>query len=168
VVTERKASQGDYATPGTPILRLVDLEHLEVSAQVQQDDLETMKHARRLAFLVGKRRYPLRLRAVIPMLKRRIRSHEVRFLFTGATAPPGAAGRLHWEEPDVRVPARYLVQRKGHLGLFLAQQGRARFHPLPEAVEGLPARVTLPPDSLVIDAGRFSVEEGDPVKVIEP
>ncbi len=168
VVVERRASQGDYATVGTPILRLGDLNHLEVSAQVQQQDLETMRHALGLEFRMGRRRYPVRLRAVIPMLKKRVRSQEVRFVFQEGSAPPGAAGRLHWEEAQPQVPARYLVQRQGRLGLFIVDRGKAGFHPLPGAVQGLPAAVDLPPDTLVIDAGRFSVQAGDPVKVVEP
>lgn len=168
VVVERRASQGDYATVGTPILRLVDLTHLEVSALVQRQDLEAMRQARRLEFRMGDHHYPLRLRAVIPMLKKRVHSQEVRFIFQDRSAPPGAAGRLYWEEAEPQVPARYLVQREGQLGLFVAEQGKARFHPLPDAVQGLPAAVDLPPETLVIDAGRFSVQAGDTVKVVEP
>ncbi len=168
VVTERRASQGDYATPGTPLLRLVDLNNLEVSAQVQQQDLKTMKEARRQSFLVEGKAFPLRLRAVIPLLKKRIRSYEVRYLFRNESAPPGAAGRLRWEEAAPHVPADYLVQREGRLGLFLYEKGVARFHPLTGAVQGLPARVDLPPSQLVIDAGRFSVRDGQPVKVTKP
>jgi len=168
VVTERRASRGDYATPGTPLLRLVDLESLEVSAQIQQQDLETMKGARALAFVTEGRRFPLKLRAVIPMLKKRVRSYEARYLFTEGAAPPGATGRLYWEEAAPHVPAGYLVQRDGRLGLFLYDRGTARFHPLPGAVQGLPAKVDLPEQQMIIDAGRFSVRDGDPVMVTKP
>ncbi len=168
VVVERRASQGDYATPGTPLLRLLDLENLEVSAQIQQQDLSAMKAARRLEFRLEGRRYPLRLRAVIPVLKKRLRSYEARYLFTAEAAPAGAAGRLYWEEADPHLPANYLVQRGGRLGVFVHEGGRARFHPLPHAVQGLPARIDLPPDTRLIDAGRFSVRDGEPVEVVEP
>ena len=168
VVTARKASRGDYATPGTPIVRLVDLERLEVSAQIQQQDIEEMKRARKLEFRMDQRHFPLRLRAIVPMLESRIRSYEARYVFTGEEAPPGAAGRLYWESPDPHVPANYLVQRNGRLGLFLYEDGKARFHPVAGAVQGLPARVELPPHSRIIDAGRYSLEDGDTIKVVDP
>ena len=168
VVVERRASRGDYATPGSPIVRLVDLDSLEVSAQIQQQDLEEMKRARRLEFMLERRRFPLRLRAIVPLLEGRIRSYEVRYTFEKQAAPPGAAGRLLWESESPHVPARFLVQRDGRLGLFLLREERARFHPLDGAVQGLPAVVDLPPETLIIDAGRFSVEDGSVVKVVDP
>ncbi len=168
VVTARKASRGDYATPGTPIVRLVDLNNLEVSAQIQQQDIAEMEKARALEFRMGQEHFPLRLRAIVPMLKSRIRSYEARYLFTGEEAPPGAAGRLYWESPEPHIPANFLVQRNGQLGLFLYDEGIARFHAIPGAVQGLPARVALPPATRVIDVGRYSVEDGDAVQIVEP
>jgi len=168
VVTERKASRGDYATPGTPIIRLVDLENLEVSAQIQQQDIGAMKNARKLEFRMEQRRFPLRLRAIVPMLESRIRSYEARYVFEKEEAPPGAAGRLYWESSKPHVPANFLVQRNGQLGLFIHEEGIARFHALPGATQGLPARVDLPAATQIIDAGRYSVADGDKVKVVEP
>jgi hypothetical protein len=168
VVTERRASRGDYATPGTPIMRLVDLESLEVSAQIQQQDMDEMKAARILEFRMEGQGFPLNLRAIVPMLESRIRSYEARYTFAGEEAPPGATGRLYWESPIPHVPADFLVQREGLLGLFLYEEGVARFHALPNAVQGLPAPVKLPGNPLVIDAGRYSIEDGDAVLPIEP
>lgn len=168
VVVERKASRGDYARPGTPLVRLVDLDNLEVSAQIQQQDLEEMKNARRLEFLHEEEHFPLRMRAVVPILEGRLRSYEVRYTFREGRAPPGAAGRLLWENASPHVPADYLVQRDGRLGLFLIREESAFFHPLPGAVQGLPSVVDLPPDTLIIDSGRFSVKHGAAVKVVTP
>jgi len=168
VVTARKASRGDYARPGTPIVRLVDLNHLEVSAQIQQQDIAEMEKARALEFRMARQHFPLQLRAIVPMLESRIRSYEARFVFAREKAPPGAAGRLYWESPEPHIPANFLVQRNGQLGLFLYDEGIARFHVLPGAVQGLPARVALSPTTQVIDAGRYSVEDGDAVQIVNP
>ncbi len=168
VVTARKASRGDYATPGTPMVRLVDLNNLEVSAQIQQQDIGEMEKARVLEFRMEKQHFPLRLRAIVPLLESRIRSYEARYVFDKEKAPPGAAGRLYWESPEPHVPANFLVQRNGQLGLFLNDEGVARFHAIPGAVQGLPARVELPPATQIIDAGRYSIEDGDAVRIVEP
>jgi len=169
VVTERKASVGDYATTGTPIMGLVDLQHLEVSAQVQQQQVADLPKAEALQFELEGRRYPLRLRAVVPLLDRRSRSQEVRLVFTADRAPPGAAGRLLWRSPEPHLPAHLLVQRDGRLGVFLYQEGVARFVPLPDSRQGMPAKATgLPADALLIVDGRFALTDGQPVEPVEP
>ena len=42
VVIERIASLGDYLVPGSPVVRLLDDESIEISAKVQEQDLESL------------------------------------------------------------------------------------------------------------------------------
>jgi RND family efflux transporter MFP subunit len=163
VVKERLAFVGELANPGTPLLRLLDVEHMEVSAKVQSDDVESLQAAKTPQFSAQGRDYPLRLRAVTAAYDPLERSREARLLFTAAAALPGAAGNLVWRDARAHVPADLLVRRDGRLGVFVAENGKAKFIVLPDAQEGRPALATLAPDKAVIVDGRFGVKDGDEV-----
>ena len=121
-----------------------------------------------MAFIANDKRYPLTLRATLPLMESRIRSYEVRLEFTAGKAYPGSAGRTEWLTPAPYVPAELLVRRKG-LGVFLAVDGRAKFIPLAGANAGQPAALgkSLTKDSTIIINGRFKINDGDAVRVIE-
>lgn len=167
VVIERAASPGNLANAGTPLLRLVDSKELEVSGQIQEQDVARLRAAEQIVFTSATRSYPVRLRAVVPVVDTRLRSYEARFVFTEAKAAPGEAGRIEWRASEPHLPSDVLVRRDGALGVFTVAQGRARFHPLPGAREGYPAPVTLPADARIIIEGRFNVTDGSPVEIIE-
>ncbi|MDX9875887.1 MAG: efflux RND transporter periplasmic adaptor subunit [Spongiibacteraceae bacterium] len=167
VVIERTASPGNLANPGTPLLRLVDRNELEVSGQIQEQDAERLRAAERITFVSASGRYPVELRAVVPVIETRLRSFEARFVFSDTRAAPGEAGRIEWRATQPHLPASVLVRREGTLGVFTVADGRARFHPLPAAREGYPAPVELPADAAVIIDGRFNVADGARVEVLQ-
>ncbi|HSO06031.1 MAG TPA: efflux RND transporter periplasmic adaptor subunit, partial [Pelomicrobium sp.] len=136
VVLERPGQVGELATPGTPLLRLLDADRIEVSADVQARDRDSLAAAREIAFVTEGARYPLRLARISPALKREARTVEARLEFTGTKAPPGASGRIVWRDDRPHVPAELVVKRSGRLGVFVANSGTARFVPLPAAQEG--------------------------------
>jgi RND family efflux transporter MFP subunit len=164
VVAERLASVGDLAAPGTGLLRLVELAGAEVSARVAPAEAAAASGAPETTFLWLGRRHPLRWLRTPPLVDPATRTVEVRLGFTGETAPPGASGRLLWTAPEPHLPADLLVRRDGRLGVFLVEEGRARFHPLPGALEGQPAVADLPGESRVIVAGREALAPGDAVR----
>jgi len=170
VVISRSANLGDYLIPGSPVLRLLDRDNVEVSAKVQEQDLELLQQAKNVAFIANDKRYPLVLRAVLPLMESRIRSYEVRLEFTEKNkAYPGSAGRTEWLTPSPFVPAELLVRRTG-LGVFLAINSKAKFVPIAGANSGQPAALVkaLSKDSSIIINGRFKINDGDAVRVIEP
>jgi RND family efflux transporter MFP subunit len=164
VVLERLAHTGEYAMPATPLVRILAIEQLEVSAAVISGDAAGLENAATILFRYDGHDYPVRLRTLTPVIDPQTRTRQARLLFSGASALPGAAGRLIWYQPPA-LPADLLVRRQGQLGVLLAQQGRARFHPLPDAREGRPATIDLPAATLIITAGRFAVNEGDRLNI---
>jgi hypothetical protein len=117
-----------------------------------------------MTFRHGGNDYPVTVRALGPQIDPIRRTREVRLTFEHRSALPGATGRLVWSNGSM-LPADLLVRRDNRLGVMLAADGRARFHPVPEAREGRPAPVTLPPESLVITDGRFSLRNGDAIRL---
>jgi RND family efflux transporter MFP subunit len=167
VIIERIASVGDYAVKGSPIVRLLDSQHLDVAANVQQQDLPSLKAAEKLTFSDWTDVFEVRIRTILPILDTKLRSYEVRLSFIRDSAVPGATGRLFWKRRAPHIPPQYLLRRGTELGVFIVSEGIARFHPLPDALEGKPARFDLPEDAQLILEGRFNIRDGDSVQVIE-
>jgi len=167
VVQQRLASEGEWVSPGQPLLQLVDLQRLEVSAQVSVDQVASLQEAETIELETGQGRFPVMLRTISPLVDPQGRNREVRLLFSNGGALPGSSGRLLWKSRQPYLPADLPVQREERLGLYLAKEGRARFHPLPAAQEGQPARVDLPGDSRLIIEGRQSLQDGDPIKLVD-
>lgn len=164
-VTERLASRGELARPGTPLLEVVDLKSIEVSAQVFPAERGRLENSPRLSFRFLDRDYPLRILRASPVIDTVSRTLEVRLAFRAQPAPVGASGRLVWHAAKPGVPASLLVQREGALGVFLARDGKAVFHPLPNAQEGRPSIVDLPPETLLVTEGRQGLRDGDPLQI---
>ena len=167
VVAERLASVGDLAAPGTPLLRLVQTDDAEVSARVRPAEADAGAEARDIAFSWLGRRYPLKLLRVSPVIDPRTRTREVRLGFEEEAAPPGASGRVYWRSGKAHLPADLLVKRDGRLGVFLANDGHARFQALDGALEGQPAAAELPADARIIVEGRHGLKDGMAVTIGE-
>ena len=160
VVTGRLAAVGEFADFGTRLVNVIDIERLEISAQVPVGDIDTLRRSEQVYFEDSAGRYPLRLRALTPTVNTQTRNREVRLLFDQQPALPGAAGKLVWRDPRPHLSARLLVRRDTAFGIFLNDHGTARFHALPGAQQGRNTPVTLPPDTVVVTAGHHSLQDG--------
>lgn len=164
-VTKRLAARGELARPGTPLLEIVDLNNIEVAAQVFPAEQAHLDASPRVVFRFLDEEYPVepaRRAAVIDSVSR---TREVRLTFTGREAPVGASGRLIWHGEHPGIPASLLVRRGDELGIFIARGGKAVYHALPAAQEGRPAMVALPPDTRIVTDGRQGLRNGDPLAV---
>ncbi|MCW8889966.1 MAG: efflux RND transporter periplasmic adaptor subunit [Sedimenticola sp.] len=164
IVRERLAGEGEWVNPGQPVIRFSDQQRLEISAQVSSELIDTLQQAKSLTMETNQGRYDLTLRQIVPAVEAQGRNREVRLLFTETRALPGSSGRLVWQSTQPFVPADMPVRRGDQLGLFLANNDKALFHPLPQALEGHPAQVELPAATLVIMEGRQALNNGDPFK----
>ncbi len=164
VVMQRLTQVGAWVQTGTPVLRVLDTEHLEISAQVSTLYIDALRQAGRLWLADDEHTYDLALREIAVAIDPQARSREVRLLFIDQAALPGTAGRLVWQDRRAHVPADLLVSRNGELGVFVAESGKARFIALPGAREGAPALATaLQHDQRIITDGRYGLEDGDAV-----
>lgn len=170
VVSDRMAQVGQLTEPGAPLLTLVEFEGPQVAAQLSLDFAEELAGAEDLEFTWREGAAPVRVLHVLPIVDPKTRSREVRLEFSGAdVAAPGTSGRLTWHPPGLAVPAHLLVRRGEALGLFLLSGSgdglRARFHPIPGAVEGRPAFVDLPADTMLVTEGRLGLSDQDAVSL---
>lgn len=168
IIEGRRVDEGEFVQPGTPLLELVDRERLEVSARLTGDDAETLAVAESIRLRVDGRDHPLNLRRIVPVEDGPTRLREARLRIEGDKPVPGSAGRIHWRVTDQALPADMLVRRNGALGVMVADGNRARFHPIPGAIEGRPAAADdLGPDTLLIVDGRFAAADGAAIRRVD-
>ena len=160
IVHERSAQLGELAVPGTPLVTLIDVSHVEVSAQVQPKDSASLQAADDIRFIATSGAHALRLSRISPAVDRSTRTQEARLLFVAAAAAPGTEGVLRWHAEARLLPAELLSRRNGRLGVFVAEDNTARFVVLEQAQEGRPAPVSLAPATRIIIDGRFSLQDG--------
>ncbi len=156
---------GELASPGMPLVTLWDLQSLEVSAQVQAKDAESLAKAEVIEFQTPDGRYLLKLKRVSPAMSGTSRTQEARLVFGKEIPKPGATGQILWQSAVPHLPADLLVMRKGALGIFVLEQGHARFVAVADAQEGRPAPFQPTSDMQLITEGRFALQDGQAVSV---
>jgi RND family efflux transporter MFP subunit len=162
IVRQRLAAVGDLAAPGAALVAVSDASRIEVAAQVQLRDADTLVRAGALHFVADGAQHEVRLLRVSPAVSREARTVEVRLaLQRPATAMPGLDGRLRWRDPRPHLPAAALVRRGEALGVFVLQDGTARFVTIAGAQEGRPAAAELAPQARVVVAGQRALRDGE-------
>lgn len=165
VVQERMGKVGELAAPGTPLIALVDMSHLEVGIELQQKDAQSLQQAASVQFETQGKRYALKLLRISPVVNLQSRSQEARFSFAKEMAAPGLSGRVLWRDVQTYIAPEYVVSRNAQLGMFVWKDGVARFVPLPGAQEGRPAAAPYALETLVITAGHLELQEGQSVQL---
>ncbi len=168
VVTDRLAAVGEFADMGTRLVEILDIEQLEISAQVPTLDIKTVEAAEALYFEDTTNRYALTLRTLTPVVNTQTRNREVRLLFSNGSALPGAAGKLVWQDSQPHVSAKLLVRRGNDFGIFIIVSGKARFYAIPGAQQGRATPVDLSLDTVVITEGQYRLEDGQAVVLYDP
>jgi RND family efflux transporter MFP subunit len=164
-VVERQGQVGSLATPGTPLLTLVQTVGREVDAEVDPRHAEQLKTAAEVRFVTEDRQWAVELARLSSVIETDTRKVRGRFRFPGDPAPIGSSGELVWTEPARLVPVSLIVQRGNALGIFTANEGRARFVALPAAQEGRPAAVDLPVDTPIVTRGHVRLQDGDAIQI---
>ncbi len=167
LINERSSAIGQYANTGTALVKIIDIEQLEISAQVFNRDSEQISLADELFFEHADARYPVSLRTVIPAINSETRNREVRLLFINGQALPGAAGKLIWRDNGAHIPGEYLVRREGELGVFTIENDIARFIPIPSAETGRASPTSLSIETSIVTEGHFSLKAGDAVTIAD-
>lgn len=161
IVKSRSAQTGELAAPGTPLAVLLDTSRIEVAAQVQPRDLESLNAAKEIRFSGAGVVAALQLVRASPAIQRETRSVDVRLRFAHQLLPLGSDGRIVWTDSRAHVPARAVVRRNGKLGAFVLEGGTARFREIAGAQEGRPAPAPFGPETRVVIEGQFALQNGD-------
>ena len=157
VVMDRLANVGELATLGTPLLRIIDAEQIEIAAKLQVNDVLSIRNAKNIQFSTPYDIFDIEIKSITPAIDPIQRSQEVRFEFSDTQATSGSAGKVVWRNPEPHLATDYITRRNDVLGVFVLEGQYARFHILPTAQEGRPTLVNLSLDAEVIVDGRFGL-----------
>jgi len=167
VVSQRYGQIGEFTSPGSVLLQLVDTVNVELSAQIPDRDVDTLPGASEAAFVYGIERFPVSVRTILPIVDEMTQSREARLRFTAPPPAVGSVGRLVWTVSKSALPANFLSQRDEQLGVLVVNGNQAQFVPIADAREGRPAVVGLDPATLIITEGRHALQDGDAISIRE-
>ncbi|MEH6357554.1 MAG: efflux RND transporter periplasmic adaptor subunit [Pseudomonadales bacterium] len=167
LVTERMSSVGQYATLGSALVKLIDLQQLEVSAQVSSQNAARLDAVQSFTFEHNDQPMALNLRHVLPALDANTRNRAVRLEFADKKALPGASGKLLWRDARPHLPAEVWVKREGQLGVFVLSNERAQFIAVSSARMGRANVVNLPNNTQIIIEGHYALQHNQRVQVID-
>ena len=165
-VVERQGQVGSLATPGSPLMTLVQTADREVDAEIDPRFVAQVENAAGLRFVSEGREWPLEVARVSSVIETDTRKVRGRFRFPDESAPIGSGGEVVWNETSELIPVSLIVQRGNALGFFTVSDGRARFVAMPSAQEGRPAAVNLPVDTPIVTSGHVRLQDGDAVQII--
>ena len=104
--------------------------------------------------------WPVKLLRLSPVINSQGRTRQARFTFVSDAPSVGRSGELVWSVGEGMLPSNLISRRNGVLGVFLLDEGKARFEPLPGAQEGRPVSVNIPANTFVITLGRERLQDG--------
>lgn len=169
VVTKRIASVGEMIEYGKPIVEMIEVTGLEVSAKIANGDEKSFKAAESFIIDAGGEQYNVTLRALLPVIQSNARSREARFIFSDKKALAGSTGRLRWQSPVSYLPAHLLQKRDGKRGFFIVEKrdgkNMAKFIAVSSAEEGRPLLFNESTNTKVVTDGRHGLNDGDEVEL---
>ena len=173
-ITQRIVQEGQLVAPGTLLFKLLQTGKIEITAELSPDEIQHIKDSPLLEFVTGTLRSKAVLRSIINTIDETTRTQEVRLAIANKTRiGAGLSGRLEWASKQSKIPAEYIMRRNNSLGVMIAlstkntkgkrgsenkNQGKAKFHPLPNAREGQPSYIDLPSKSLIVDQNRYRLK----------
>ena len=165
VLVERTAQIGSYVGNGSPLLQVTQIDQFELDAEIPSDVASSLLQSDEIRFVSRGQEWPLKLLRLSPVIESQRRSQRARLAFSGEAPAIGRSGEVVWHVDKGMLPSNLISRRNGQLGVFLHEQGRAVFTPLPGAQEGRPVTVKLPTDVEIITLGRNRLQDGDSVNV---
>ena len=167
-IESRDGQLGNYVAPGTPLLTVVQGTERRILADLHPNQASSIQSARSVRFVSASGTSELEVARVSPVVDPVSRMQTVRLTFVGDTRPPvGEVGELRWRSEGGLIPADFVLQRNGELGVFVVDNDTATFVVLAGANPGRPAAHTLSDTARVIVDGRQRVRDGTPVRVLE-
>ena len=151
MVVEKLSSTGSYASPGVTLLKLLKTDAIEIEMELPSKHITELQQASDIVFNSQAKQYPLKIRSILPMVNSSSLQQIVRLSIDSSSLPPGGSfGLVSFSTPAHFLPAAYVQKRNGVFGVFVVEDSKAHFKPLPDAEEAQTVATTLAPDSLII------------------
>ena len=126
-VVARLVNAGEYASEGHEIVRLVDLDSIEISAQVPIQSMQFLRENMHVTAMVNSKPVDTTVRTVVPVGDQLSRTVEVRLTLAASSAFVGDAAKVMVPAAEPRmvlaVPRDALVLREDNTYLFKVDKG---------------------------------------------
>lgn len=166
LVAQRLASKGQLAAIGTPLISLVDLEEVEIIAEVYWEDISLLEQSEIFSFSAAGKLHSVVLDGIVDTIIGNTRNQEVRFKFIGQLPTVGTSGDIIWHDPRPHLKPSTLIEREHQYGFFYLDSGIAKFHALPNFQPGRLAIVPTPfLDKIILTSGHSNLVQGSPVRL---
>jgi RND family efflux transporter MFP subunit len=140
VVREQLAGVGALATVGMPLLNITQTSNAEIQSNLPFNLLPALQTSKLIFNTATIGDIQISLLRQSKAIDATTRNVSVWFK-TEVPLAIGLTGTLTLTDPTAHVPAQLLVKRNNQLGIFIREDGKARFMPLPLAQEGRPTPV---------------------------
>ncbi|MEM9301317.1 MAG: efflux RND transporter periplasmic adaptor subunit [Pseudomonadota bacterium] len=164
-IVSRSAQVGGYVVPGSPLLTIVEDEALEIEAEIAPEQAEFLASSPQIELHVRNRVAAVELLRLSRVIDAQTRVQTARLGFIFDPMPAGATGTLEWLGARGQLPAGLVVRRGDRYGVFVAENGVAKFVELPNAQEGRPVAVGLGDDTQLVVGGADRLQDGDRVEI---
>ena len=129
-IVDRLSAPGEYASPGSGLVRLVDTTHLEVRAQVPVDLAGRLDSGGRVGIETDTAELDAPIRTVVPVGDEISRTVELRATLDRPVWMVGTPVRVRIprgeEQRLVTVPRDALILRPGQVFVYVVEDGKAR------------------------------------------
>lgn len=166
IITERFVQKGELINKGTPVMKLIDNQNIQIIAQVPEKTAQLLQNADRMMFVSQHKETPVELIKLSQIIDQKTSLQTAR-LKPLHTVKVGQVGKLVWELKEQMLSADLVIKRNGQLGVFVVENKKAKFVSLPQAQEGRPVAIENP-TSLnwqVIVGGRDRLQDGQAIQV---
>jgi multidrug efflux pump subunit AcrA (membrane-fusion protein) len=175
-IAYRDVEEGEVIPAGTPITSIINLDRLKIKISLNERDLQILSHKKDFAFTVDaipEERFSASVSFLSPTAESGTRFFPMELLVEkpDPRMADGMTARIKFpilgKRKSIKIPASWLAEQNGKVGLFVVEGGKAVFKPVRlgsyydnrvEILSGLENReqvVTNP-------AG---LRDGDPVKI---
>ncbi len=169
VVASRRASLGDFVSPGAPVLVLAATAVPEIRASVPVQQIASLQAAKGWVLAASGMDIPLKLVRVSRLVDKAGQTQEAVFAPL-REMPVGLSGELRWQGTRALLPPGYIQRRDGQFGVFVKAGEATEFRPLSGVQAGRPVEVPTdwPLALPVVDEGRFQIGLKDAVQPVAP
>lgn len=169
VVTGRQGQQGQLLQVSSPVLKLTQTEGAEVHAKIPAHLAPQLAEADRMLFTQNGMETAVKLIQLSSVVESQAAIQLARFV-SDQPLSVGQTGQLIWYVKGRLLSADVVLKRSGQLGVFVAENGQAKFMALPDAQEGRPVPMDISSmdgtsDWQVIIGGRERLQDGQAIRV---
>lgn len=176
IITAVSASEGQYATPGAPIVTLLNPLSQKIESALRPDVINGLTKATTPQFIFNQEYFPATVTTINKAISSAANTQIVRLSTQDNTKLiVDSHGKIEWQAGKA-LPPQYAVIRNGQIGIYLYHDETDRppnhdifeFIPIKGAQEGRAIKLSdeIAPNSLIVTVGHHHVNQNYPINVI--